>query len=204
MGSLPTNLAETGSPSALEWPCMPVRVLKEIRAAVANLNPQEVRASAERSLDIGLVASSDAAFAAMEEFLLPPEKISHLRRNDALPILHRAGQRGIPDRFDLVLCEAGLPCPENEFTFHMDNPMRTVREILDESPELSLPLARAFYPFREPVVDRIIQSVARDNTLFAVVTALPDVIPSILELPWAIGEFASDTAFLTINQIRMA
>ena len=25
-----------------------------------------------------------------------------------------------------------------------------------------------------------------------------------IELPWAIGEFASDTAFLTMNQIRMA
>jgi len=36
------------------------------------------------------------------------------------------------------------------------------------------------------------------------VTALPDVIPSLIELPWSIGEFASDTAFITINQIRMA
>jgi len=37
-----------------------------------------------------------------------------------------------------------------------------------------------------------------------VITALPDIIPSIVDLPWSIGEFASDTAFLTINQIRMA
>ena len=36
------------------------------------------------------------------------------------------------------------------------------------------------------------------------VTALPDVIPSLIELPWAAGEFASDTAFLTMNQVRMA
>jgi hypothetical protein len=67
-----------------------------------------------------------------------------------------------------------------------------------------LALARNFYAFRQPVVDRIIHSVSRENALFAVVTALPDIIPSFLELPWSIGEFASDTAFLTINQIRMA
>jgi hypothetical protein len=30
------------------------------------------------------------------------------------------------------------------------------------------------------------------------------VVPNFLELPWAVGEFASDTAFLTMNQIRMA
>ena len=40
--------------------------------------------------------------------------------------------------------------------------------------------------------------------MFSIATALPDVIPSIIELPWALAEFASDTAFLTINQVRMA
>jgi len=40
--------------------------------------------------------------------------------------------------------------------------------------------------------------------LFSITTALPDVIPSVIELPWAVAEFASDTAFLTMNQVRMA
>ena len=65
-------------------------------------------------------------------------------------------------------------------------------------------MARRFTPFRKPVIDRVIHSVARENALFAVATALPNVVPSLLELPWAVGEFASDTAFLTINQVRMA
>jgi uncharacterized protein (DUF697 family) len=30
------------------------------------------------------------------------------------------------------------------------------------------------------------------------------VVPNLVELPWALGEFASDTAFLTANQVRMA
>jgi uncharacterized protein (DUF697 family) len=36
------------------------------------------------------------------------------------------------------------------------------------------------------------------------VTALPNVIPSLIDLPWSVGEFATDTAFITMNQIRMA
>ena len=40
--------------------------------------------------------------------------------------------------------------------------------------------------------------------LFSLVTALPDMVPSLISLPWAVGEFGSDTAFLTGNQIRMA
>jgi uncharacterized protein (DUF697 family) len=54
------------------------------------------------------------------------------------------------------------------------------------------------------VASRIIGRTSRENALFSIVTALPDVIPNLLELPWAIGEFATDTAFLTMNQIRMA
>jgi hypothetical protein len=40
--------------------------------------------------------------------------------------------------------------------------------------------------------------------LFSVVTALPNIVPSLIELPWALGEFATDTAFLTMNQVRLA
>jgi hypothetical protein len=183
---------------------MSLQLLKEIRSAVANLNPEEVRAAAERPLNIGLVASSDAMFHTMEEFLLPADKFSHRKRVDALSMVHRASGTELPNPFDLLLSEQGIPCPQDAFMFYLDQPERTIREILDERKELGLPLARNFHPFRQPVVNRIIHSVSRDNALFAVVTALPDVIPSILELPWSFGEFASDTAFLTINQIRMA
>jgi hypothetical protein len=51
-------------------------------------------------------------------------------------------------------------------------------------------------------VKQIIATVSKENALFSIATALPDIVP-ILSLPWAIGEFASDTAFLTMNQVRM-
>ena len=77
-------------------------------------------------------------------------------------------------------------------------------EILADKGELDLALARQFPAFRRQVVERIIHMVSRENALFAVATALPNVVPSFIELPWAFGEFASDTAFLTANQVRMA
>jgi hypothetical protein len=183
---------------------MSMHILKDIRKAVSNLNPEEVRTAAERQLTIGLAAPSEAGYAAMEEFLLPSDKVSAAKRIESSAMLHRPTDQTLPERFDVVLYDQALPRPQNAFTFFRDDPQRTVREVLDARRELGLPLARNFYPFRQPVVSHIIHSVSRENALFAVVTALPDIIPSIIELPWSIGEFATDTAFLTINQIRMA
>jgi hypothetical protein len=68
---------------------------------------------------------------------------------------------------------------------------------------LWIPVARRFGVFRDPVVERLIGRVARENTVFAVATALPNLAP-FLGLAWAVGEFASDTAFMTLNQVRLA
>jgi len=183
---------------------MSLQVFKEIRAAVANLDPAEVQAAADRPLRIGLLADTERGFAAMVEFLLPSEKVSERKRAEGAALLDRALGSEPVDHFDVVLCEQGLRCPRNGFTFSAGQPEETVYEILAAHDELALALARNFPPFRQPVVDRVIHKVSKENALFSVVTALPDVVPSILELPWAVGEFASDTAFLTINQIRMA
>jgi hypothetical protein len=178
-------------------------LLSSVRAAASRLSPHEVVEEAERPIAAALVASSSSGYADMEDFLVPPT-LSPERRLDLLKIIHRNGDSGNPERFDLVLYEQGLACPVNAFTFFRDDPERTINEILKERHDLALALARRFDVFRKPVIDRVIHSVARENALFAVVTALPNVVPSLLELPWAVGEFASDTAFLTINQIRMA
>jgi len=183
---------------------MSLQVFKEIRAAVANLDPAEVQAAAERPLRLGLLATTERAYAGMEEFLLPAARVSERKRGDAAAMIESAADPERRSDFDVVLCEPGLACPKNGFTFHADDPEETVHEILRTYDELGLALARNFPPFRQPVVDRIIHNVSKENALFSVVTALPDIVPSLLELPWSIGEFASDTAFLTINQIRMA
>ena len=54
------------------------------------------------------------------------------------------------------------------------------------------------------MIHGIIQDVAQENALFALFSALPDVLPNVFALGWAAAEFASDTAVLTVNQVRMA
>jgi hypothetical protein len=167
------------------------------------LNPEEVRRVANQRLNVGLVAASPAVYAEMEDFLLPAS-VSHERRIDAMGQIHRAGDRGAPPRSELALYDPAMPCPNGSFVFRRDDPSRTVREVLVAREELGLPLARLFPAFRRPVADHVVGAIARENALFALATALPNIIPNIIELPWAVSEFASDTAFLTINQIRMA
>ncbi len=180
-----------------------LRYLKQARAALSLLNPDEVRRRAERRLAVGLVASSSSAYADIEDFLAP-SAVSHEKRMEIIQSVYRSGDPGIPKKFDLVLYEQGLPCPASAFTFFPNDSERTIEDILNEREELGLALARNFYPFRKPVVERIINAVARENAVFAVASALPNIVPSLLEMPWAVGEFASDTAFITMNQVRMA
>lgn len=182
---------------------MSTSLIQQIRTAIANLNPEEVRREAGRRVHVGLAAGSAARFAEMEDYLVPAAA-SHEKRMEVQPLLVRPGDPGAPQKLDLLLYEQGLPCPEDSFIFYRQDPGRTVREVLDRRPELALPLARTFAPFRRPVIDDAIARIARENAWFTVLTALPNVAPSLLELPWVIGEFASDTAFLTVNQMRLA
>jgi hypothetical protein len=175
----------------------------QLKSAIFRLNPQRARALAERPLSIGLVASSSAAYAAIEDFLAPPD-ISQGKRFELVRLLHRAGDPGAPNQTDLEIWEEGLLCPQEAFLYDPAEPGRMIEEILRRRRDLALALSRHLYPFRQPVVGRIICSVARENALFSIAAALPNVVPSVFEVAWALGEFASDTAFLTMNQVRMA
>jgi len=180
-----------------------LQYIKQAKSAIALLNPEEVKKRAERPLIVGLVAEGSQAYADIEDFLVPAG-VTHQKRMQVMRSVYRASDAGIPEKYDLVLYEQGLPCPTTAFTFFRDDPTRTMDEILDAREDLWLVLARSFEPFRKAVVDRVIGAVARENGLFAVASALPNVMPNLLELPWAVGEFASDTAFITMNQVRMA
>jgi len=180
-----------------------LQYLKQARSALSLLSPEKVRARAERPLVVGLVAEGSPAYAEIEDFLTP-SVVSHDKRMQVMQSVFRASDPGIPERYDLVLYEQGLPCPATAFTFYRNDPEQTVEAILDTRDDLWLALARNFYPFRKPVVERIISAIAGENALFAVASALPNIVPSFFELPWAVGEFTSDTAFITLNQVRMA
>ncbi len=180
-------------------------LLGEVRRIAAGLNAGDVRASAGRALNIGLLASSEDVFQAMERFLC-----EGITDQDELMRTARTICRIDPaeaSSCDLVLAEAGStasPLPGNGCRFHPQDPFRAVEQIVSANTELELALARTFPQFRREVSHKIIHRVSAENGLFSLVSALPNVLPNFLELPWTAGEFATDTAFLTMNQIRMA
>lgn len=189
---------------------MNTQFIQQIRRAVSHLNPNEIRDTATRRVHVLLDAAASSTYARMEDFLLPAQ-VSHEKRMTAIQTLTRAcDASGTGQRFQLVFHERGLLTPEgwtpdlDAFAFDPTRPERLVENVLEHRNELGLPLARYFPPFRYAVARRTIQTIARENALFSLMTALPNVLPNAGQLPWAVGEFASDTAVLTVNQIRMA
>ncbi len=182
---------------------MALGILKTLKSAYSNLNPEQVRQLADKSLSIELVADDERAYSYMEEFLLPA-KTSTADRVAGLTTLHRASNPRTASDADIVIYEQGLACPRGAFTFYVDNPEQTVCDILEARSDLEIALARQFLPFRQTAIHRIIGRIAKENAMFTLATAMPNIIPSFIELPWAFGEYATDSAFLTINQVRMA
>lgn len=100
--------------------------------------------------------------------------------------------------------EPGVAHPAHYYAFDAMNPAEAVGALLDDREDDQIALGRCFPGLRGAVSERLIWKIAKENTLFTVSTALPNVVPTPIALPWTIGEFASDTAFLTMNQVRMA
>ena len=180
---------------------MALSVLKDLRKIYAGLNAEGILTEAQRDVNVGLLASDPENYRRMEHFLAPTA-LDLTEQARALRAIRPV--RGAPSQFDFILCEPGAAVPRNGFTFESDDTGSLVRLILNEHKETETALARTFPLFRAEVANRIIGRTSRENALFSIVTALPDVIPNLFELPWVIGEFATDTAFLTMNQIRMA
>ncbi len=172
---------------------MNLNLLKDIKNAYANLKPGAVRDLAEKRVSIGIIASDNDKAAFIRSYLGQTESI-----------VERVTESAPAENFDLLLAEPDFPRPSGAFEFRFHDPERTVEEILDQRQELEIALARNYPVFRRNVVDRIVKRTAQENAMFSIVTALPNVVPSFLQLPWAMGEFASDTVFLTMNQVKMA
>jgi len=184
---------------------MSMSVLKDIRKIYNGLNAHDVRGAAAQQLSIGLLATSGEVYHEMEDFLAPAHLDSHTR-GQALRMISRLDNGGKDaERFDILLCEPGIGLPRNGYLFDAVNgDDALIDAIVSENQPVELALGRTFPVFRQAVAHRIITRISRENAMLALVTALPNVIPSFIELPWAVGEFATDTAFLTMNQIRMA
>ena len=180
---------------------MPFQGLVNIRKALTTLNPHEVREKSERPVRVALHADSQESFAQMEDFFL--RDLGPARRRQSAVLLSRATSP-IAQRPDLDVYHAGIVAAPGALIFQPDRPEMLINKALANHSDLGVPLAKSFAPFRAPYVQSVVAKTSRQNALFSLSTALPDVIPSFIELPWAVAEFASDTAFLTMNQVGMA
>lgn len=198
---------------------MSVRFWKQVTNTLRRLSPESIRREADRPFSLAVVAAPHEL--QLWSAQLVPAEQTERKRDQALKRLFtisvplsEAYARMIP-QFDIALvtpsAAAEVRASTRDYFLLPANPDgddRWAAELMDEvrerRPELRLALARHYWPLRNAAVEQIIRTVARENAAFAIFSALPNVIPSPLELPWAIGEFASDTAFITANQLRMA
>lgn len=160
---------------------MASEIYEQIRTGFRNLNPNQVRVMTERRLRVGLIASTGAGFASLEELLAPP---SPEPRRCEIERLVEGALDEASGRLDLVLCQSELLPPPGAFRVDAADRERTIREIVARREDLRLALARNFRAFRRPVIGRIVKTISRENALFCLLTALPDVLPSLIELPW--------------------
>ncbi len=181
---------------------MGLESLFHIKKALGNLNSNQVREMSERTIRVALHAGSQESYQRMEDFLL--RDLSPPRRRQSAVLLTRAPVLPGQNKVDLDIYAEDVAAPQGVTVLRPDHPGLFVTKTLETHPDLGVSLARSFLPFRRPFVERTTSKIARENMLFSLTTALPDVIPNLIELPWAVAEFASDTAFLTMNQVRMA
>jgi hypothetical protein len=173
--------------------------LVQIKKAIGMLSPKEVRELSQRDVRIGLYAPDRSSFEQMEDFLL--SDLRPARRRDSANLIVRNPHA--TNQADVNFYHANMPAPPKALVYLPEQPKIVVAKTLKAFPDFGITLARSFEPFRGPYVGTVVADVCKENTLFALATAIPDIVP-LISLPWAIAEFASDSAFLTMNQIRMA
>jgi hypothetical protein len=186
---------------------MSIQVFDHVKDAIRNLDPEAIRKHTERPLRLLLYADDEPEYREMEEFFIPGD-LSPAKRAQVRRLVHRASEGSGPATpSDLeVYYDPGSELGDTEsntFGFDPAEPAAIISQVLRRRPDLAVPLALNVLPFREEVSRRMVKKVAKENALFSLATALPDIVPFV-SLPWAVGEFASDTAFLTANQIRMS
>ena len=173
------------------------RLLLQVRNALGNLNPNEVRELARRPVTLDLSASTPLIHEEMANYFAPDWGKQPSGKPDVIDVA-----QNIPELV-IRIVEEGLPHAPGSFVYRRNKPLEAICDIIEAHPDLRIALARKYAAFRKPVAENIIFNVSKENALFSVATSVPALMP-ILAAPWAIGEFASDTAFLTMNQIRMA
>lgn len=177
---------------------MLVRFVRQVGSAVRNLNPAAVRKSAERPVRFGVLAADEECVGEIHRFLRPERTPAGRYR-----IIRIASEEGFSE-VSAGFSERGVPHPAHFYAFDPLDPNASASTLLDGHESEWLRWGCNFAGLRRPISERLIWKISKENALFAITTSLPNIVPTALLLPWSVGEFASDTAFVTMNQVRLS
>jgi len=201
---------------------MNARFWKQLAVILRRLSPGSVQREAQRPFSLAVVGAGEEVCRWRDR--LAPPSLAERKRDQALKPLFTVSAPLTPayaemlPRFDLLWV---TPSAAGEvrgltrrYTLLPDAPDggaeesawadAIMEEVRDKHAGFRLALARHYEPLRRAAISQVISTIALENATFAILSAIPNIIPSPIELPWAIGEFASDTVVITANQLRMA
>ncbi|MBI4443539.1 MAG: hypothetical protein HY649_09225 [Acidobacteria bacterium] len=211
-------------------------VWQQVREILKDMEPDTFEREAGRSVFVALLGENPGQLSQMQNFIVParlqspkPEQVRQRLFPLQLP-LSPDWQELLPG-FDLVICSPGAAGRTAKlvpqfYVFDPRNPGSVVREILRRRWDLALPLAMNFLPFRRLAQRRWIESVALENTLFAVTAKISSLSPAPFPLADLLegalsqqpsvsrtssgkpsgekGSSVGGISFLLANQMRMA
>ena len=175
-----------------------ITLIGQVASALRTLNPEQVRSMVRRPVTFGVLAADECCVEEIHDFLFP-RPYGCASRNTL-----RIATEDDFARVTVGFSERGVPHPAHFYAFDRIDPRASASTLLREHEDAWLPLASNFPGFRRSVSELLTWKIAKENTLFTVATALPNIVPSVLTLPWSVGEYASDSAFLTLNQVRLS
>ncbi len=184
--------------------------LSTIWKAVRQLNPHSALRDAERGFNLAVVGANLDESQALARHLLgeTPDYESALSvKAYALPLVSPAADE--VTRADTVIATvaASTPVPPCRGALVWDpaEPAKSAKTVSSRiAPDLRLSFARSLPGLRNEIARQIVREVCKENAVFVIATALGDVVPSVFSPLLGIAQAASDTAFLTANQVRMA
>lgn len=130
---------------------MSIQVFQNIKDAISNLNPEDIRRHTDRPVRFFLYADREQDYRAMEQFLVP-EDLSRAKRAQVLRLLYRASEGELPSHqndLEIYFDQSGDPglAAASVFAFDPASPRATIHQVLGSRPDLAVPLALHALPF---------------------------------------------------------
>jgi uncharacterized protein (DUF697 family) len=183
---------------------------------VKSVSINDIAKEANRPVSVAIVGDEARRLTAMEALFSGDPTGKELPKTRALP------ESPFVQAFDTMTDEAGFPRTPGVFDLVIDvgggrrdmpvgTPVYSVAElggwtdtlerILDDKPDLALPLARSFPVFRRSVTQRIIAQTSTANAQFSLLTGVTAQFP-LLAIALPVNSL-SDVVILTKNQAMM-